>query len=221
MNINNKKPNKRNWKKINYGKIKQIEILFDPSFLDTEKDRLENQNKNKIGRKFLYSNDLIKFDSFIKYYFRQDYRRNQALLTFFGKNMSLPVPYYTTMCRRHNRLELFLENISKENNRLHIAIDGTGFSVVNRGDWLRLIHRKGKIGSRKGFVRLVIAVDFDTKEIVAIRVLDDKTGENKVTKDLLEQTIKNKNQQIDKAYMDGAYDTYENLRCYMIWVFGL
>jgi len=211
-NINNKKVNKRNWKEINYKSITQIEVLFDISFLNTEKQRLNEQNKNKKGRRFKYSDELIKFALILMYYFRFDYRRTQALLTFMKKFMpKLPVPDYTRLCVRQKILSVFLKNIKKHKNKiLRIALDGSGLSVINKGDYLRVIHKDGKISKKTGFVKFVIAVDIDTLEITGLEVSDDKNGENKKVKSLLEQTIKNKDQPIDVLFADGTYHPYEN-----------
>jgi hypothetical protein len=86
--MNNKHKNiyKRNWKTINYGSIKKIEVLFDKSFLKQEKMRLRALNFNKEGARYRYSNMLIESILFIKYYFRFDFRRTQSILYFFKKS---------------------------------------------------------------------------------------------------------------------------------------
>lgn len=53
MNIINKKVNKRNWSKINYGKIRQITFLLDKDVILGENERLNAQNKKKT-RKTVY-----------------------------------------------------------------------------------------------------------------------------------------------------------------------
>jgi hypothetical protein len=210
INNNNKKVYKRNWKKINYGNTKKMEILFDKKVLKYEKLRLKEQNYNKEGAKFKYSDLLIETILYIKYFFNIDFRKTMSFLKIFKKMIKFPVPDYTTLSRRQSRLNVFLKNISKKRKTLRVAIDGSGFSKTNRAEWLRLVHKKGKIGTRNGFVKVVIVADVDTKEILDIQIFDDSTGENKCTKQAIENTIKNKNQTIDVFFGDGAYDSYEN-----------
>lgn len=208
-NINNKKVNKRNWKKINYAKTKQIEILINKDLFSLEEQRLKSLNRKKQGRKFKYSNDIIELLIDFKNYFKMDYRKLQAFcLLFFSKVVKIKVPDYTTICRRMNKLELILKNIKRKKKVTFNAIDGSGMNTTDRGEWLRYKHKKGKIITRNGFIKIVFAVDVSTGEITGVSVVDDKVHEIKCFKSLLEQTIKNQNQPIKEILADGGYDTY-------------
>lgn len=209
MNIKNKKVNKRNWSKLNYGKTKQIMVLINQDMFSLEKQRLISMNKKKQGRKYIYSNDIIELLIDFKNYFKMDYRKLQAFcLLFFTKIINIKVPDYTTVCRRMNKLELLLKNVKRKKRATFSAIDGSGMNTTDRGEWLRYIHKKGKIKTRNGFVKIVFAVDVSTAEITGVAVIDDSTHEGDTTQDLLEQTIKSQDQPIKGLLADGGYDRY-------------
>lgn len=166
--------------------------------------------KKKPGRQFIYSDRMIEMLIDLKNYFKFDYRKLQAFCLLFNKILNLKTPDYTTICKRMHRLELNVKNIKIKRKPTIIAIDGTGFQTTNRGDWLRLIHKEGKIKFRNGFVKLVIATDISSKEITGACILDDTDFENKCLPDLIHQTINNQNQEVKGLLGDGAYDSYNN-----------
>ncbi len=210
MNIKNEKINKRNWSKINYGKTRQILFLLDKNIIFSENERLVSQNKNKPGRQFIYSDRIIELLIDLKNYFKFDYRKLQAFCLLFNNVIKIKTPDFTTICRRMHKLELFLKNIKTKKEPTFIAIDGSGLQTTNRGEWLRLIHKKGKINLRNGFVKLVIATDVASGEITGVYISDDSDFENKSLSDLLYQTINNQNQEVKGLLGDGAYDSYDN-----------
>jgi hypothetical protein len=53
-----------------------------------------------------------------------------------------------------------------------IAVDSSGIKVSNRGEW---IHKKWKV--KRGFIKVHIAVDTKTKQILAIEVTKEDVGE--------------------------------------------
>jgi hypothetical protein len=84
MNIKNKKINKRNWSKINFGKTRQILFLFNKNIIFSENERLISQNKNKPGKQFIYSDRIIELLIDLKNYFKFDYRKLQAFCLLFN-----------------------------------------------------------------------------------------------------------------------------------------
>lgn len=212
MNNIVKKVIKRNWSAINYGKTSQILFLLDKKTIYKESERLVAQNMNKKGRKFLYSDKIIELLIDLKNYFKMDYRKLQAFCLLFSKIINIKTPDYTTICRRMHKLELQLKKIKANKQPLFVAIDGSGLQTTNRGEWLRLIHKKGKIKIRNGFVKLVIAVDVNTADITGVSILDDSQFENQCLPELLKQTINNKQQEVKGLLADGLYDTYDNFR---------
>jgi len=209
-NIITKKINKRNWKEINYGKTKKFWVLLDKSTVSKEQEKLLALNFNKEGAKYKYSNELIEFIYMIGLFFRLDYRKLQTFCILFASNFNIFVPDYTTINRRFNKLSVEQKYISKRKQQQYcIAVDGRGINPTNRGEWLRLIHKKGLIKTRNGFIKILISVDVNTQEICGVEVFDDSEGETKYLLSVLLQAIQNKNQPIDVLYGDGAYDKYD------------
>jgi hypothetical protein len=209
MNNKNVNVNKRNWNDINYGKTKKFLVLLDKSMISKENERLKYQNLNKEGAMFKYSDGLIEFLFMVMIFFKLDFRKMQTFCFLFGSNLKIPTPDYTTINKRLHKLNLGQKYISKRKKLLYIAMDGTGMLKTNRGEWLRYIHKKGKIKSINGFVKLLISVDVDTQEICGFQVFDDSEGETKHMIDVLLQTIQNKNQPIDILFGDGSYSKYD------------
>ena len=81
------------------------------------------------------------------------------------------------ICKRINRLRV---DIKKEDDRIGnddddddiivIRSDSTGIKVTNRGQWMSDKWGLGK----KGYLKIHIAVDIKTKEILALKVTDEK-----------------------------------------------
>jgi hypothetical protein len=57
----------------------------------------------------------------------------------------------------------------REGEEVVIAVDGTGIKVSNRGEWMR----KG----RKGYIKIHVAVDTKTKQVVSLEVSDERTDD--------------------------------------------
>jgi hypothetical protein len=58
-----------------------------------------------------------------------------------------------------------------------IALDSTGIKVTNRGQWMQ---EKWNIKKEKGYLKIHIAVNIKTKEILALEVTDEKVHDGKI-----------------------------------------
>lgn len=201
---------KRNWKKINARLIQHGTMLVDLRFIQNQKMELENMNQGKVGKPFQYCDGLITFAGIWHCYARLGYRQTKGLLKGIQqKEPLLNVPCYSTLNRRFNKLPTHVHT-RKNNEPFLVAVDASGISITNRGEWMRKIHRKGKIDECKGFLKIHVAVNVKTKEIVAIEITRENVGDNTMLKQLLIQTVENTGRSIDHLFADGGYDTYEN-----------
>ena len=93
-----------------------------------------------------------------------------------------------------------------------IAADSTGIKVTNRGQWMQDKWKTGK----KGYLKIHVAVNIKTKEILALEVTaDEKVHDSKVMKNLVEEGVLNNNHDIQiKSFIGdaGAYDSNENFK---------
>lgn len=86
-----------------------------------------------------------------------------------------------------------------------IAIDSSGIKVTNRGEWVReLWNRK----SKRGYLKIHLAVDVETKQILAMEVTDDRVSDSEKFKDLVNGA--RKVAKVVRVLADGAYDSKEN-----------
>ena len=106
-------------------------------------------------------------------------------------------PSYGHICKRVNKLN----NICINNNRcnlndddLNIAIDSTGIKITNRGQWRTdkwNIQNKSK--KKKGYLKIHVAVNIKTKEILALEVTNEKIHDGKQMKALVGYFFKRTN----------------------------
>ncbi|MDI6905131.1 MAG: transposase [Candidatus Bathyarchaeia archaeon] len=110
------------------------------------------------------------------------------------------VPDYTTVFRREKRLKVPVNlRLGNAGQPVVIAIDATGWKVTNRGEWKR--------EGRKGCVKLHIAVNVKTKEIVSMRLTDERVHDREMAEPLIREASQGVH--IVKLLADGAYDSRE------------
>lgn len=72
------------------------------------------------------------------------------------------------------------------NDDVIVALDATGMKVSNRGEWMR---EKWKI--RRGWIKVHVVVEVNTRKLLALEVTDERIGDGKMLKPLIEKTEKN------------------------------
>ncbi len=120
--------------------------------------------------------------------------------------LDLPVPNYSTVCRRQGSLTVPI--FSSPNRRpRHIVIDATGLRVYGAGEWYVHKHRGGR---RRIWRKLHLGVDEHTKEIVAVEITASHVHDSLMLPSLLIQIPGT----VCQVSGDGAYDTkacYESI----------
>lgn len=119
-------------------------------------------------------------------------------------------PDYTQIWRRMRETLPDVEStlLSHKDEEVVVSVDSSGIKVSNRGEWMR---EKWKV--RRGWLKVHIAVDENGKQVVAIEVTDEKVGDSKEFKPLVEQAagnIKGKGGKLKQVNGDGGYDAKEN-----------
>jgi hypothetical protein len=98
-----------------------------------------------------------------------------------------------------------------DNGDIIIAIDSTGIKVANRGQWMAdKWDTKNK--SKKGHLKIHIAVNIKTKEIPDLDVTDEKVYDGKVMEQSVEQVLENRNVKIESVLAYGSYDSNKNFK---------
>ena len=84
------------------------------------------------------------------------------------------------------------KNWKFEDEYIIIAVDSTGINVTNRGQWIREKWKAGK----KGYLKIHIAVNIKTKEILSIKVTDEHAHDSKMLPELVDEIIDSDNRSL-------------------------
>jgi hypothetical protein len=192
------------WPSYNQSLVRRGEILFSYDFLDRWDVNLARMNENKKGKKYKFPDSFILIIGHIKVYLHLPYRQTEGIIKAAGKNLP-DHPCYSQICRRINKLDIDINNsIDDDDVVIIIAADSTGIKVTNRGQWMQ---DKWDVKNKKGYLKIHVAVDIKTKQILALEVTDEKVHDSKVIKNLVEGVLNNnRNVKIKSFIGDGAYD---------------
>ncbi len=182
-------------------------VKYNP---DWEKD-LKAANRHKEGAPFLYAEGMIMAAAALRTAFMLKYRQLSGMLGEMLKGADSPC--YTTIFRRIQKLDVDIaENIitvrDKSRNLVMIA-DATGLKQHNRGEW---ICKKWKV--RRGFVKMHLMVDADTKQVLAVSVTSDAIGDSTELPALLEDAVKNikKEEEEEEQSRTDSADAVKNIK---------
>lgn len=206
------------WPSYNRSLVRRGEILFSYDFLDSWGHEIERMNRNKKGKPFLYPNSFILAIGFIRYSFHLPYRQTEGIIKATGKRLPAN-PSYGHICKRVNKLNIDMKR-EKIVDDLIIIIDSTGIKVTNRGQWMS---DKWNTQNKKGYLKIHVAVNIKTKEILALDVTDEKTYDGKILKNLINNVLdssssssnsssESKTVKVKSVLADGAYDSNTNFR---------
>jgi hypothetical protein len=194
---------KRDWTQYNKQLVNRGKLHFWVS-----PEALKNwraKKKNKHGRPFIYSNDLIKALCYLRFKFRISLRETEGLFSSFVTvtRKRLFVPCYTQVCRRMKTLELPPELLAKR-NVTDIVFDTTGLKVHGEGEW-----RAEKYGGKKKWKKLHLAMDLKTGKLVFAEITDESVHDTVY----LEKALKQANRRKGRVLFDGIAD---NVGCYRL-----
>lgn len=196
----------RNWKEYNEALVRRGEVLLDMDFIDSWPDELARMNEGKVGKPFEYPESFLAMLAVIHAYLLP-YRQLEGFTRALTSHVDgLNAPDYTSIAWRVARMDVSsIEPSLMEEDDIVIAADSSGIKVANRGEWIR---KKWHV--RRGFIKMHIAVDKESKEIVAMKVTKEHVHDNRRLIPLVKQAMKNAS--IGKVIADGAYDSRNNFR---------
>ena len=201
------------WPSYNRSLVRRGEILFSYDLLDIWDDDLARMNENKKGKKYKFPDSFILIISHIRICLHLPYRQTEGIIkATVGKGIpeykQPSSPSYSQICRRTNKLDIDI-NSSIDDDDVIIAADSTGIKITNRGQWMQ---DKWK-AEKKGYLKIHVAVNIKTKEIIALEITDEKVHDGKVIKQMIEQILNNNHNIKIKSFLgDGAYDSNENFK---------
>ena len=166
-------------------------------------EELEGMNRGKVGAPYRYAKSLfmvlalIRFTSHMSYECLEGYAREML-----GE---MNAPRHAQICRRINALKVDIRDgvatVYNGARAVRLAADASGLQQHNRGEWIRKKWRH-----RRGFVKIHILVDIDTRQILALRVTDEKIGDSPVFAELLAEAVKFLDAAVAAADDPGRHD---------------
>ncbi len=91
-----------------------------------------------------------------------------------------------------------------------ITADSTGIKITNRGQCMQ---DKWNVKDKKGYLKIHVTVNIKTKEILALKVTDEKVHDGKVMKNLVKVVLNNNHNIKIKSFIgDGANHSNENFK---------
>jgi hypothetical protein len=195
----------RGWEGYNEALVKRGLILLDLDFVASWSRELKTMNDGKEGGRYRYPESFIKLLAVVHAYVLP-YRQLEGFMRGLSQHVEgLKAPDYTTIWWRIAKMKVNLESSVALDKDVTIAVDSSGIKVSNRGEWL---HKKWRV--QRGFIKVHIAVDTKTKQILAIEVTKEDVGDGRMLKRLVDGS--SSKVALKGVVADGAYDSKSNFR---------
>ena len=197
------------WREVDERLIRRGELLLGLDFLEGYDEELVEMNRGKEGRPFTLTNSHIRFLGVVRCLFGMPYRQLEGFAIGLNRLVPrLPSGDYSGLRMRILGLDLPLYGELRDSGEpVCIAVDSTGVKVHRAGGWMERRH-----GKRRRYVKLHLAVNTETREVVALEVSTDDTHDSKALPNLLDQA--QRHAEVFEVLGDGAYDhagIYEDL----------
>jgi hypothetical protein len=187
----------RNWKQYNDALVNRGSLTL---WVDQDTLRAwRYQGPARRGAQFEYSDLAIECLLTLRAVYHLTLRATEGFAgSLFGlMRLDLPVPDYSTLCRRSATVRVTLPK--KARGPLHLVIDSTGLKVYGEGEWKVRQHGYSR---RRTWLKLHLAVDPRTHEIQAAMVSEPGVTDAEMVPPLLGQV----DNPVESASADGAYD---------------
>ena len=174
----------RNWGEYNAALIQRGSLTLWVSE-ETLRAWHDAARTGKRGAPRTYSDVAISCMVSLSAVYRLALRATQGLLASVLSllKLALPVPNYTTLCRRRRQLQVSLPRRHK-GEPLHVVVDATGVKVYGEGEWKVRSHGWSK---RRTWRKLHVGVDEATGEIITAAATTNDFSDGQLLPDLLNQ----------------------------------
>ena len=187
----------RNWKKYNKQLVQRgsITLLIEKDFFRSS----SRKRKKSRGRPQEFSLLLIHALLLCKIRFGLSYRALEGFAkSIFPKIYDAhKLPTYSLICRRARLVKL--PKLPQAKSCI-VLLDSSGMKVCGEGEWKTRIHGKSY---RRKWIKLHIAVDPETQDILSAVTTECNVNDGRVVDDLLGK-VEGK---IKEVAADGAYDS--------------
>jgi transposase len=172
----------RDWKIYSEALVKRGLILLDLDFVADWSRELKAMNESKEGGRYRYPESFVKLLAVVHAYVLP-YRQPEGFMRALSQRVDgLKAPDYTTIRSGFHR---------------HQSVHQT-----------RVDPQKWKV--KRGFIKIYIAVDTKTKQILAIEVTKEDVGDGRMLKRLVDGSSSKAG--LKGVVADGAYDSKSNFR---------
>ena len=192
----------RNWPAYNRALVRRGSLTF---WVDEQavSGWLQERTVAVRGRPRIYADAAIECALVVKTVFHLSLRATQGFLESVVELMgvALPVPDYSTVCRRQDGTRPGLVLAPSAQPR-HVVIETTGLKVYGAGEWYVRRYGLGR-GRRRIWRKLHVGVDETTKQIVAVDLTESNVHDGRWLPELLARTAGD----IGQVSADKAYDS--------------
>jgi len=191
----------RNWAKYNEALVNRGNLTFWISDEVIQEWKHKN-DEGRQGRPFQYSDLAIETLLTVRELYQLPYRTTEGFGQWmFGlMQLDLPIPDYTSLCKRAAALDLSFD-LKKKKGKIDVIVDSTGLKVYGEGEWKTRTHGKTK---RRTWRKLHLMIDALAQEIIGECLTDNSVHDTvPVAKMLDEQKTP-----VGKFYGDGIFDTW-------------
>jgi len=196
-------PLNKSWHDYNESLIERGQILMDISFLGSSNREIKNMNKGKVGAPFEYSHTYIQFLAFLKIGFKISYRTVQGIVRGLSDYLRIEEIHFAQIRRRILKVKPSVGNLNLDNDDnkpITLIVDASGLTITKKGDYIE----QKWIRKKKEFIKLHIAVDAKSEQIVSFRVTKGNVHDSKKFSPMIREV--SEEYDIDKVYADKAHD---------------
>jgi len=214
------KTDKRDWKVQNMALVMFLPTILNMMWVEKERELLEKMNKGKVGAPFKYSDLMVEWAMTVKAAMGIPYRQASGLVIFMLKLARLDSIKRSQLWERGRRLaEEHMDTktpitgvlasgsvLTKIRKAITVAIDASGMRLSAAGRW-RMKHHRGKDVS--GWVKIHVAVDVETNEMLAFVITTEAVGDNTCFM-MLADLLRDGGFDVKKILADAAYNDKDN-----------
>jgi hypothetical protein len=176
---------------------------MDVGFLASSNREIKDMNKGKVGAPFEYSHTYIQFLAFLKIGFKISYRTVQGIVRGLSDYLKIEEIHFTQIRRRIVKIKPSVGNLNLDNDDnkpITLIVDASGLTITKKGDYIE----QKWIRKKKEFIKLHIAVDAKSEQIVSFRVTKGNVHDSKKFSPIVREV--SEGYDIDKVYADKAHD---------------
>ena len=194
----------RNWRQYNKALVERgsLTLWIDSHAIETW---LDTDCPARRGRRRTYADVAIRCALILRAVYHLPLRATEGLVcsVLHLLKIDLPVPDYSTLCRRARHLPVQLSTQTRT-EPLHLIVDSTGLKLYGEGEWK--VRLRGWARHRT-WRKLHIGIDAGSQQVSTALITRKEEVDPRVLPKLLKQVAAD----VGRVYADGAYDSRQ---CY-------